>query len=213
MATTRDFLAVVQGRRSVRKFLPDPVPIEDIRELIQTATKAPSASNRQMWRFVAVANPKLRAQMGEAVVRALERIASWPAAEGHQQRILAAKSWSLFFAEAPVVIAVLGERYTSPTDEVLEAAGLGEAERERLRGRPDLQSIGAVIQTLLLAAHAKGYGTCWMCAPLVAAPEMEQLLGTPEGFALKAIIPLGKPAEEPAARPRKPLEEVLVYLP
>lgn len=213
MTDGRDFFDVVQGRRSIRKFLSDPVPLEDIRDIISTATKAPSASNRQMWRFVAVANLEMRERMRQAVIDALERIAEWPAAAEHKARILAAKSYGAFFAAAPVVIAVFSEGYASPTDDVLAAAGLTESQRESLRGRPDLQSVGAGIQTLLLAAHAKGYGTCWMCAPLVAAPEIQGMLDAPEGFSLRAIIPLGRPAEDPSPRPRKPLDDVMVYLP
>ena len=72
-----------------------------------------------------------------------------------------------------------------------------------------IQSIGAVIQNILLAAHAKGYGTCWMCAPNIAAPEIERVLGVEEPWELKALIPLGKPARVPKATPRKSLNEIL----
>ncbi|MGE5553418.1 MAG: nitroreductase family protein [Betaproteobacteria bacterium] len=204
-----DFYDVVAGRRSVRRFKPDPVPEAEVREIVRLATLAPSASNRQMWRFVAVADPKLKAAMREAVERAMDELAeAAPGVKG----VAGMKSWGLFFADAPVVIAVFGEEYRSRTDEALKARGLAAAEIDRLRARPDIQSIGAAIQTLMLAAQAKGYGTCWMCAPVLAAREIERLLGVEERWRLMALVPLGVPAEQPKMPARKPLEEVYTYL-
>jgi nitroreductase len=204
-----DFYEVVAGRRSVRRFKPDPVPEAEVREIVQWATLAPSASNRQMWRFVAVADPELKTAARDAVERTIDELAA--AAPG-VPGIAGMKGWSLFFAEAPVVIAVFGEEYRSRTDEALEARGLAAAEIDRRRARPDIQSIGAAIQTLLLAAYAKGYGTCWMCAPVLAAREIERLLGVGESWRLMALVPLGLPAEEPKRPAHKPLEEVFTYL-
>ncbi|HHW15422.1 MAG TPA: nitroreductase [Firmicutes bacterium] len=209
MAEQTDFYAVVAGRRSVRRFKPDPVPEDDLREIIRLATLAPSASNRQMWKFVAVARPAVRQAMREAVERAIDELAvAVPGVKG----ITGMKGWSLFFAEAPVVIAVCGEEYQSRTDQALRARGLAAAEVDRLRARPDIQSVGAAIQTLMLAAHAKGYGTCWMCAPVLAAREIERLLGVEERWHLLALVPLGVPAERPKMPARKPLDEVYTYL-
>ncbi|MGE5507154.1 MAG: nitroreductase family protein [Chitinophagales bacterium] len=204
-----DLQAAVRARHSVRRFLPDPVPEADIREIVELATWAPNASNRQMWRFVAVADPALKKAMRQAVEEAIDRlVAAVPEVPG----VAAMKGWSLFFAEAPVVIAVFGEGYASRTDEALKAGGWTSEAIDRVRARPDLQSIGAAIQTLLLAAAAKGYGTCWMCAPNLAAPEIERLLGVEERFRLVAIVPLGCPAEAPRGPGRHPVEEVYRYL-
>jgi nitroreductase len=172
------------------------------------ATWAPSASNRQMWRFVAVAEPELKSSLRRAVDEAITRLAAAvPGVPG----VAGMKGWSLFFADAPAVIAVFAEGYASRTDEALQAGGWTPSEIDRLRGRPDLQSIGAAIQTLLLAAAAKGYGTCWMCAPNLAAPAIERLLGVEEPFRLVALVPLGIPAEEPRGPGRRPVEEVFRY--
>ncbi len=209
MVEKADFYEVAAGRRSVRRFKADPVPEAEIREIVRWATLAPSASNRQMWRFVAVADPKLKVALRDAVEQAIDELAAAvPGVKG----VAGMKGWSLFFAEAPVVIAVFGEEYRCRTDDALKARGLAAAEIDRLRARPDIQSIGAAIQTLMLAAHAKGYGTCWMCAPVLAAREIERLLGVAEPWRLMALVPLGVPAEQPKAPPHKPLEEVYTYL-
>lgn len=203
------FWETIAGRRSVRRFKPDPVPEEEVREIVRVATQAPSASNRQMWKFVAVADPRVKVELRQAVEQAIDELAgAGPGVKG----VGGMKGWSLFFADAPVVILVFGEEYKSRTDEALRARGLAVAEIDRLRARPDLQSIGAAIQTLMLAAHAKGYGTCWMCAPVLAAREIERLAGVEERWHLLAVVPLGVPAEKPRSPGRKPVEEVFTYL-
>lgn len=209
MAGKADLFEVIAGRRSVRRFKPDPVPVEDVRELVAWATMAPSATNRQMWKFVGVADPALKEKLRQAVSDAVDELAA--AAPG-LPGVAGMKAWSLFFADAPVVVAVFGEEYRSRTDEALRMRGLTAAEIDRRRARPDLQSIGAAIQTLLLAARAKGYGACWMCAPVIAAPEIERLLAVGERWKLVALVPLGVPAEEPSSPGRKPLDEVFTWI-
>ena len=53
----------IQQRRSIRKFRDEPVPTEMINELLEAARLAPSASNRQPWRFIVVTDPKERARL------------------------------------------------------------------------------------------------------------------------------------------------------
>ncbi|MBI2914822.1 MAG: nitroreductase family protein [Firmicutes bacterium] len=207
-----NFADVLKTRRSIRKFKPLAVPSEDLREIVRLATLAPSAGNRQMWRFITVTNPELIRRMRDAVERRIEVMAGWDAAKGREQRVLASKSHNLFFGSAPAVIVVAGEPYRSLTDELLEDHGLSRAEIDRLRARPDLQSLGGAIQTLMLAAWSKGYGTTWMTGPLVAARELEELLGVKEPWSVVALVPVGLPAEQPGPRPRKPLDEVFELL-
>jgi nitroreductase len=54
------------SRRSVRRFAPDPVPGEDIEQIVRTAALAPSAFNLQPWRFVAVQDGATRARLTAA---------------------------------------------------------------------------------------------------------------------------------------------------
>lgn len=196
-----DFVSIVEGRRSIRRYLSDPVPESDIIEIVSLATKAPSAGNRQMWQFYIVANPDVRSRMKEEVLTAFADLNPALSTTGYT-----------FFADAPVAIAIVGERYRSRVDEELLVHGLPQHEVDELRQRPDLQSLGGMIQTLLLAAHARGYGTCWLTGPNLARPGLERILGVQEPHYLAAIVSLGVPAEAPTARPRKPVEEVVRFL-
>ena len=186
--------SAVGGRASVRRFLPDPVPRDDVTTMVELAVRAANAGNAQMWRFVAVEDGSLRAAMKDVVDAALDEMAAWPELAGMGSRIKALRAYATFFAAAPLVMAVFVLPYVSDADEMLLARGLGVEERDRLRARPDLQSIGAAVQLFCTAAHALGYGSCWMTAPVLAAPAIEGLLGVKPPAKLVAVVPVGRPA-------------------
>ncbi len=61
------------------------------------------------------------------------------------------------------------------------------------------------------AAHALGYGACWMTAPVLAAPAIEKLLGAEPRAHLAAIVPVGRPAGAASPTSRLPLADVLEF--
>ena len=205
------FADAVEGRCSVRRFTGDPVPRGDVREMVALATRAANAGNKQMWRFIAVADRDLLRRMGEAVAAKLDEFAAWPSLRHDAARVRRMKGYSTFFAEAPLTIVVVGLPYVSIGDELLRKAGCTGEERDRLRARPDLQSIGAAVQLLCTAAHVKGYGTCWMTAPVIAAPELEALLGISSPASVVALVPLGRPAGPRRRSRRLPVDSVLEF--
>ncbi len=201
----------VHGRCSVRRFAPDPVAREDVTAMVELAVRAANAGNAQMWRFVAVEDEALRAGMREAVDAALDEVGSWPEVAGMEKELKALRAYSTFFAQAPLVMAVFGLPYGSRADEMLTRRGVTAEERDRLRARPDLQSIGAAVQLLCTAAHAMGYGTCWMTAPVMAAPAIESLLGVEPPARLAAVVPVGRPAGTVRPSSRRPVADVLEF--
>jgi nitroreductase len=203
------FAAAVDGRSSVRRFLSDAVPRADVEAMVELAVRAANAGNSQPWRFVAVQDEALRHEMAEVVHAAIDLMAGLPECEGRGRDIRAIRAYATFFVKAPVVIAVFATPYSSRADELLAARGLSTDERDRVRQRPDLQSVGAAVQLLVTAAHAMGYGSCWMTAPVLAAPALEELLDAPAGARLAALVPIGRPAGHPRRSGRRPLDEVL----
>ncbi|MEN3010775.1 MAG: nitroreductase family protein [Candidatus Bipolaricaulaceae bacterium] len=169
-----DVFEAMRARRSVRRYLREPIPEGVVEELLSAAVLAPSAGNAQPWRFVVVRDPGLR--------------------EG----LAAAAYGQSFLAEAPVVIVVCAD---------LERAR--RAYRERGETLYCLQDTAAAIQNLLLAATAKGLGTCWVGA--FDEGKVSELLGLAKALRPVALIPVGKPGEAPRARPRRPLSEVVEY--
>jgi nitroreductase len=187
----------IRRRRSVRRFAPDPVPEADLERLVALAQLAPSASNQQMWRFLAITNREVLERMRGAVLDRYDELAGRLTDDAAQVAARGAKGYSSFFADAPVTIAVLAQPYQSPMRQALLSL---EGSPERLGGTtgyPDVQSIGAAIAHLLLAATELGYGTCWMTGPLAAREQLEAILGVQPPWRLLALVPVGKPADAP----------------
>jgi len=203
--------SAIGGRASVRRFLPDPVAREDVTAMVELAVRAANAGNAQMWRFVAVDDAATRVAMRQAVDDAIDEMAAWPELAGKSKELKALRVYATFFVEAPLVMAVFGLPYSSHADEMLRARGLGVEERDRRRARPDLQSIGAAVQLFCTAAHALGYGSCWMTAPVLAAPAIEALLGVEPSARLVAVVPIGRPAGAVTPTSRRPAGEVLEF--
>ncbi len=87
------------------------------------------------------------------------------------------------------------------------AIGNRDAAWKRLEGGSIIDvDIGIAMEHLVLAATAEGLGTCWICAYDVK--RMNSVLGILPPWEVIAISPIGKPAEDPAPRKRKPLQEV-----
>jgi nitroreductase len=208
---TTGFADAVHGRSSVRRYAPDPVPHEDVEAMVGIAVRAANAGNAQTWRFVAVEDAGLREAMGQAVDDVLDEMGAWPEAAGMEKELKAYRAYATFFALAPMVIAVLGQPYHSLADELHERRRLPREARDRLRQRPDLQSLGGAVQLLCNAAHAMGYGSCWMTAPVLAAPAIEELLGVEPPLTLAALVPVGRPLTPPKPSSRRPVQDVLEF--
>ncbi|MBI2305589.1 MAG: nitroreductase family protein [Chloroflexi bacterium] len=213
LRTGVDVEEAIYGRRSVRKYTDAPVPEEDIRRIIQAASRAANAGNQQMWHFLIIRNKEVTQRMQQEVITALQEAMAWESSRPWETHLKSRVRGSSFFTEAPVVIAVLSKPYDTVLDsQVLPAHGLTFQDIYDLRGDPGRQSVGAAIQNMLLAAHAMGYGTCWMCGPLIARPGLERILDVTEPWRLVALVPLGVPAETPNPRPRKPVEEIVTWI-
>lgn len=174
----------IRSRRSIRRFKPDPVPLETLEKIIELAQWAPSAMNRQDWRFILVAGGKKEALL-KITATAYESFR--PVLEKNfpdNPRVLeASKKFFETYGGAPVIIAAYGGRF--PT------------------GKEDPYSISLAVQNLLLAAHDAGLGAVWAdAAVFFKEKEINELLGM-EGRKLVCLVPVGYPAESPKAPPRK----------
>lgn len=200
----------ITGRRSVRKFIDEPVPDEIIMKLISMAINAPSPGNQQNWRFIVIKGSKLKQQMATLVKEEIYKFISIAAVNNDD--LHAPTRFATWFEEAPVVLAVTTEVYRSKLDQILLAAGFTDSEVDDLRCRPDLQAIGAAVQNILLAAYALDYGTCWLTGPLIARPELEKFLDIRHPRSLAALIALGRPRANPPQPKRKPVEDYVTFI-
>jgi nitroreductase len=188
-------LEAIAQRRSIRKFKDTPVTDEQIRALLHAATLAPSGKNRQPWRFVVVRGEK-RAEMIQVMRAGME-------AAKAQGRDMGSSPWTVQIMEkAPVTIFVFNDD--------LESADQPYSIYDLIGNSVEVQSIGAAIQNLLLAAHDMGLGTLWICDVFYAYQELCAWIG--ETHQLVAAVAVGYPDEEPNARPRKGVDEVTRWM-
>ena len=191
----------IYDRRSIRKYLPQMPEKSLIDEIIRAGIAAPSAKNRQPWRFVVFteqAKTELLREMEKGLRRELEGEALLPEVRGgladafHTMQIM---------HKAPVLILVLNPDAGSPFEPQNPVSRFAEI--------ADTLSIGAAVENMLLKAAALGLGTLWIANTCFAYPELTAYLKT--DAQLVCAVSLGYPDEAPAARPRKTSEEVTEY--
>ena len=172
-----EVLEAIRTRRSVRKFSPEPIPEEALRTVLEAARWAPSWANTQCWRIVVVRDPGKKKALSDLLVP--ERN---PAKEA--------------VAKAPVLLAVCGLKGVS---------GFYKGKPITEKGDWLMFDVALAVQNICLAAHALGLGTVIVGA--LDHGRASELLGLPEEVELVVLIPLGKPAHEPKAPPRKEISE------
>jgi len=197
-------LDIIKQRRSVRKFNPEPVDDKIIQQIIEAASMAPSATNSQNWRFIAVKSEEKRKELVTAIEEQIKEYSALITSKRAYNEFNAYARFFTFFSSAPLVLAVVKIPYTSFSMRIMQRYGISPEALEAA----DSQGPSAAIQNMLLAAHALGYGACWMTGPLIARSKLEKVLKIESPDSLMALIPVGKTETNPAVPKRKPMEEI-----
>ena len=176
-----DVKECILGRRSIRKYSDKAVSDEIIREIVEEASYSPSWKHTQITRYIAVKDPAVKARIAK------EGTTIWP---GN----------GTIIDQAPVLVAVTVIKGRSG----YERDGSFSTERE---DRWQFFDAGIASQTFCLAAHEHGLGT--VILGLFDIDTVKTILDIPEDRELVALIPLGYPAEEPAAPKRKEVSDLL----
>jgi nitroreductase len=186
-----DLITAIETRTSIREFDNSPVDLSDIREIIRLAGLAPSINNYQPWHYLIIINKDIIDRIALEVTFEISRM---PESSTRMAKHLKNQAawFSTFFRAAPMFIALAGRSYENDLE---HGVTIPHDELEQLKNYPDLQSAGASIQNLLLAATAKGYGTCWMTGPLYAKEKIQQLLGIDDPWHLISFVAIGKPVK------------------
>jgi coenzyme F420-0:L-glutamate ligase/coenzyme F420-1:gamma-L-glutamate ligase len=200
LTPTIDLHTFLRTRRSIRRFKPDRIPESVIENILATATFAPSAHNRQPWRFCVVTDLSVKARLAQAMAIDFERDLTLDGAppEKIQSQIKRSRDR---LTSAPVAILLcldMSEMDVYP-DEKRQYA-------ERLMA---VQSIAAAGLQLLLAAHAEGLGGVWVCSPLFAQATIQRTLGLTESWEPQAMFFVGYPDEMPKIKEMKDLKNLV----
>jgi len=207
-----ELLDLLRSRRSVRRFTAERPSRELLTHLIEAATTAPSASNKQPWRFFVLEDAeRIRMLAGEvgAVVEEIARHVEPASAAAFR----AYGDYFTRFEAAPVVIAALYRPLTVLSH--LVDSGLSLEARERialLERNSGLIGTAMALQNLLLAAHALGLGASGLTGPLVAEHRLRARLEIPDGWQIAALVAVGYADETPAPPARKPAAAVVRWL-
>jgi coenzyme F420-0:L-glutamate ligase / coenzyme F420-1:gamma-L-glutamate ligase len=204
-----DFLHLIQSRRSVRRFSQRSVDAALVEQVLEAARWAPSAGNRQAFRFIVVTCSDTIGALADRVRKVTVEMSAKAREDVTLDYSAYLKNFE-HFANAPVLIVPI---YRGGLD-LLAAGQTGSAVKEN-SNRPlldALSSVSAAIMNLLLAAHAIGLASCWMTGPLVASRALAEELKVPEGWQIAAILPLGYADEEPVAPPRRGLNKLLRFV-
>ena len=199
-----DLLEGLATTRAIRRFSDEPVSDEDLATIFFAASRAPSGSNRQPFRFLVLRDgPKAKEakallggafRHGWSAKREADGYEGGSGLDADSPKARMARAMQHFvdhFERIPVVVLACLKRYRSPNP--YEGG-----------------SVYPAVQNLLLAARAVGLGgviTGWHA--LVEA-ELRELLEIPEGVAIHATIPIGHPAGHHGPVRRRPVNE-LVY--
>ena len=196
----RRFHEVMNRRRTVRHFSPDPVPAAVIEDLVRAASTAPSGAHRQPWTFVAVSDPDIKRRIRRAAERE-ERQNYGGRMPGEWLRALeplGTDAHKPFLEIAPWLVVLFRQNY-----------GRGPA-GERIRHYYVAESVGIAAGLFLTAVHHAGL------AALTHTPSpmgfLAEILRRPENETACLLMPVGYPAPDaqvPDLR-RKALDEVLV---
>lgn len=199
----------IRSRRSVRRYKRERPGRDAIEKLIEIAACAPSASNKQPWRFFVADDAALIARMAQAVQEAVDRIAR-RVEPAFMDAFRAYGDYFVRFREAPVVIVPAFRELVVLSS--LVDAQTAERDRETIRAmefNSGLISTSLAMQNLMLYAHSIGLGSSCMTGPLVALHEIKQILRIPDSWHVAAFVPVGYPDESPAAVARKPVDAVI----
>jgi coenzyme F420-0:L-glutamate ligase/coenzyme F420-1:gamma-L-glutamate ligase len=179
-------LSAIRERRSIRRYRPEPVPRALLDAALEAARWAPSAHNRQPWRFAALESPELKERLAAALGARLraERLAAGDDPDAVARDV--ARSHARITAAPVVVVACLS---------MADMDVYPDARRAAAEHTMAVQSVAMAVQNLLLAAHALGLGTCWLCAPLFAPDAARGALALPDDWEPQALVTLGWPAE------------------
>ena len=198
-----ELLEGLRTTRAIRRYRPEPVPDEALRDILFAATRAPSGSNRQPFRFMVFSDSARSHEVKELVARGAREIwggkrtnegydeGSGKVADSPKARMAATMQHYVDnFADVPVLVLAINLRY---------------------RGKVHIEgaSIYPACQNLLLAARGLGYGGALTAFHAPVEAELVALLGLPEHAQIAATITLGRPAGGHGPVRRAPMAELV----
>ena len=177
-----DVMEAVRKRKSIRAYKNTPVDDKTLSTVLEAARLAPSWANTQTWRFIVINDRDIKAKLIETSLRVGNR--------GFEA-----------LRQAPIAIAACAE---------MNRAGCRDGQPVTDKaGYWFMFDVALAMQNLVLVAESLGLGTVYLGG--FDAQKAGEILGVPAGYCVVAITPLGYPDEQPEAKPRKELSEIIFH--
>jgi nitroreductase len=219
-----DLIEAIRRRKSIRKFKPDPVPRDVLREILGIASRAPSAMNTQPWEFVVMAGEVLervrRANLeklhaGQAL-QPEHPVIGWPQDSVYRRRQVELGMALFRLMDIPRNDPVKRMQWLERGFRYFDAPAAVILAADRMLGTGEpLLDLGAVMQTLCLAALDHGLGTCIEDQGVMYPDVIREQTGIPAQKRLIIAIAIGYPEEDfPANRIeslREPVDDVTTW--
>jgi len=203
LTNTVDLHNFLRTRRSIRRFKTDPVPDSVIQNILTTATYAPSAHNRQPWRFVVITDLSVKTKLADAMAQDFERdLTRDNLPSGKIQSQLKRSRDRITSAPVAILLCLDMSEMDSYPDE----------KRNKAEYMMAVQSVAATGMQLLLAAHADGLGGVWACWPLFVQQTIRYTFNLLDAWEPQGIFFVGYPEDIPDVRERKEIRNVSLFL-
>lgn len=204
MPVDRKLASHIGKRRSIRRYRPAAIRGSVVKRMLAAATHAPSAHNRQPWRFAVLdddaSKDRLAAAMGERLRK--DRMADGDGAAAIDADVTRSRAR---ICGSPLVIVV--------SVDLRDMDNYPDERRSEAEYLMAVQSTAMAAQNLLLAAQAEGLGACVMCAPLFCPDTVTAALSLPCEWRPQMLVTIGAPARRGKKRPRLPLDDIIVWPP
>lgn len=190
----------IKMRRSIREYEDKKVPKDIIEKIIEAGKYAPSAENRQPWKFVVITNKNFIKKLSEEIKREIGKMLKSKFKKRRYRlnpsqirffHVVATSSKDLIFYNAPVVIFII------TTDEIFND-----------------ESCACCAQNMMLAAASLDIGSCWIgfAKVLERNKKMMEEIGIPDGYHIAACLIFGYAAHKPKAAIRKPTADIIKWI-
>jgi coenzyme F420-0:L-glutamate ligase / coenzyme F420-1:gamma-L-glutamate ligase len=202
MGLSQAIRALFAERRSIRRYLASSVERDLIDALLEAATTAPSAHNRQPWRFLVIEGARTKHGLATAMGQRLraDRLRDGDPPEAIEADV--SRSYARLTGAPMLVLVCLS---------MVDMDQYPDSRRNQSERTMAVQGTAMAAQNLLLAAHAAGLGACWMCAPLFCSDTVAAELALPPDWEPQGIVTLGYPAEAGKPFRRRHLAEIVRY--
>jgi F420 biosynthesis protein FbiB-like protein len=186
----------VEARRSIRAFLPEPIPRPTLDALVEAACLAPAPHHSRPWRFVVVDTAAAKESLARGMgARWRTDLLGDGVPATRVAELVDASHGKLTGAPALVLGCLTWDGLDRYPDEDRRRAEWGMA----------LLSLGAAVENMMLAAADHGLASCWIAAPIFCPTEARDALDLPAEWLPHAMVMVGVPDPSYTGRPRPPV--------